>query len=218
MKRYQAIRLLSIAAAAATTLGTAQAQSTDTLNTVKLGVTYYQTHSQTNGVTGLGVPAGADAKVGNATTVIGVYERQIAPDLGLELVLGVPPTIKAKGAGTVEFLGEVLSAKNVAPTLFATYHFGQKGQTLRPYAGLGVNYTKFTGVTTPYGWKVNLSDSWGLAGQVGVDYALTPQLGLWSSVAMVQVKSKLVAVGANVLQSTIDFKPIVYSAGVSYKY
>jgi outer membrane protein len=218
MKRHQAIRLLSVAVAAAAATGAVQAQSANSLNTVKLGVTYYQTHSKTDGITGLGVPAGADAKVGNATTVIGTYERQIAPDVGLEVVLGVPPTIKAEGAGNVAFLGEVLSAKNVAPTVFAVYHFGQAGQTLRPYAGVGVNYTKFTGVSTPYGWKVSLTDSWGLAAQAGVDYALSPSLGLWTSIAKVQVKSKLVAVGASVLQSTIDFRPITYSAGVSYKY
>jgi outer membrane protein len=43
------------------------------------------------------------------------------PNLGVEFVLGIPPTIKAKATGSVAFLGDnVLSARNVAPTLFTS--------------------------------------------------------------------------------------------------
>lgn len=188
------------------------------LNTVKGGLIYYQTHAETTGITGIGVPAGADADVGNATTLLLSFEREIAPNIGVELVLGWPPTIKANGAGTVAFLGEVLSAKNVAPTLLFNYHFGDRSARWRPYIGLGVNYTYFADAKTPYGWDVNLSDSWGLAGQLGIDVAIDKQWGLFASIAKVQVKSDLAAIGATVLQTTIDFRPVTYAAGVSYKF
>ena len=207
-------RSLSLLVATATLAGGALAQA----NTVKLGVISYQPHARTTGITGLGVPPGADATIGSATTVLFTYEREIAPKLGIELVLGVPPTIKAQGSGTVPFLGEVLSAKNVAPTLLVNYHFGAAGAQLRPYLGVGVNYTRFTGASTPYGWQVSLSDSWGLAAQAGVDLALTPQWGAFASVGVAQVKSDLVAVGAAVLRTTIDFRPVTFAAGVSYKF
>lgn len=202
-------------------LATASLASTASLaqlNTVKGGLIYYQTHAETTGVTGIGVPAGADADVGNATTLLFTYEREVAPNIGVEVVLGWPPTIKAKGAGSVAFLGEVLSAKNVAPTLLVNYHFGDRGAKWRPYIGLGVNYTYFADAKTPYGWDVNLSDSWGLAGQLGIDVAIDKQWGLFASIAKVQVKSDLVAIGATVLQTTIDFRPVTYAAGVSYKF
>ena len=208
-------RLLVLAALAAMAAsGTAQAQN----STVKGGVIYYQTHAKTNGVTGVGIPPGADATVGNATTLLLTYEHALSPVVGVELVLGVPPKIKARAAGSVAFLGEVLTARNVAPTLLLNYHFGASGATLRPYVGVGVNYTKFTNVTTPYGWDVHLSDSTGLAAQLGVDWALNKQWGLFASVAAVQVKSDLLAVGATVLQSTIDFRPVTYSAGASFRF
>ena len=212
------IRSLSLLIAASTLAGGALAQAGAMPNTIKLGVIFYQPHAQTSGITGLGVPAGADASIGSATTLLGTWEREVAPNLGIELVLGVPPTIKAKGAGTVAFLGEVLSAKNVAPTVLINYHFGDAGNALRPYVGIGVNYTRFTDAKTPYGWKVSLSDSWGLAAQVGVDYALGSQWGLFASIGTAQVKSDLVAVGASVLRSTIDFRPVTYAAGVAYKF
>lgn len=206
--------IAAIASAAAMASGAAQAQ----VHTLKLGAAQYTTHEKTSGVTGVGIPAGADATIGNASTVLLVYEYALAPNLGIELVLGVPPKIKARASGSVAFLGEVLTAKNLGPTVLLTYHFGQAGATLRPYVGLGVNYTRFTGVTTPYGWDVKLSDSVGLAGHVGLDYAIDKQWGLYASVAAAKVKSDLLAVSGTVLQSTIDFKPIIYSAGVLFRF
>ena len=188
------------------------------LNTVKVGVIRYQTHAQTNGITGVGVTPGADADVGSATTVVFTYEREVLPRIGVELVLGVPPTIKARGAGSVAFLGEVLSARNMAPTVLVNYHFGDAGDRLRPYVGLGLNYTKFVGKKSPYPWTLHLSDSLGVAAQVGVDYSIDKQWGMFASVAAVKVKSDLVAVGATVLQTTIDFRPVTFSAGASYKF
>lgn len=212
------IRSLSLLIAASSLAGGAFAQSDAPRNTVKLGAIFYQPHAKTSGITGLGVPPGADATVGDATTVLATYERALAPNMGIELVLGLPPTIKAKGAGTVAFLGEVLSAKNVAPTVLINYHFGDAGSALRPYVGIGINYTRFTDAKTPYGWQVSLSDSWGLAGQIGVDYAMSKQWGLFASVGAAQVKSDLVAVGASVLRSIIDFRPVTFAAGVAYKF
>lgn len=205
---------LCIALLAAATALPALAQD----NVFKLGLTRYDTNAKTSNLGGIGLPAGADVSVGDATTVIFVGERMVTPNVGVELVIGVPPKIKASGAGSVAFLGEVLEARNAAPTVLVNWHFGQAGDTWRPYAGLGVNYTRFVGIKSPYGWDVSLSDSWGLAGQVGVDYAINARWGLFASVAAVKVKSDLVAVGANVIQATIDFRPVVWSAGMSYRF
>ena len=208
------IRLIALAAWAAS--GAAQVHAQD--STLKAGVIYYQTHARTNGVTGIGIPPGADATVGNATTVLLTYEYALSPNVGVELVLGVPPKIKASASGSVAFLGEVLTARNVAPTLLFNYHFFAPGSTLRPYLGVGINYTKFTDVKTPYAWDVHLSDSTGLAVQAGLDWALNKQWGLFASVAKVDVKSNLTATGAVVLQSMIDFRPITYSVGASFRF
>lgn len=188
-------------------------------NTFKLGITRYDTHSVTSGIKGIGVPPGADAKTGDATTVIFVYERLLMPNVGVEFVLGIPPRIKSRATGTVAFLGgDVLSARNVAPTVLLNYHFGTAGDAWRPYVGLGVNYTKFASARSSIAPQVDLSDSVGLAAQLGVNYALSKQWGLFASIAAVKVKSDLVAVASSVLTTTIDFKPIIYSAGLSYKF
>lgn len=206
---------LALAAALACTTPGAWAQD----NVVKVGATYYQPHSRTNGISGIGVPAGADAEVGNATTVIFVYERLVTRDLGLEFVLGVPPHIKAKATGTVAFLGnDVLSARNVAPTLFLVYHFLPADVPLRPYVGAGVNYTRFADVKSSLAPDVKMSSSTGLALQAGLNYAINKDWGLFASIAKINVKSKVVAIGPTVLTTTVDFRPLVYSAGVSYQF
>ena len=210
-------RLQSLAVAMAAMLA-AGAASADN-NVFKLGVTEYTTHSRTNGVSGIGVPPGADAETNNATTVIFVYERMVSPNVGVELVLGIPPRIKAKATGSVAFLGDdVLSAKNVGPTLLLNYHFNAPGDTWRPYLGVGINYTKFANIESKLATDVKMSDSTGWVVQGGVDYALNKEWGLFASVAALKVKSKVVASGSTVLQTNIDFRPIVYSAGVSYKF
>ena len=207
----------SLALAAALALCTFGAAAQD--NVFKVGVTRYDTHSKTNGISGIGVPPGANAETNDATTVIFVYERMFTPQIGAELVLGIPPTIKAKATGSVAFLGSnVLSAKNLAPTLLFNYHFGGPGDTWRPYIGAGINYTKFTSVKSSLASDVKMGNSTGLALQVGLDYAITQDVSVFASVAKVNVKSKVVAAGATVLTTTIDFRPIVYSAGVSYRF
>lgn len=211
---HKTIRTLTLLSTATLLAGGALAQA----HTFKLGAIQYETNAKTNGLTGLGVPAGADVTVNSATTALFAYEREIAPNMGLELVLGLPPTLKAKATGTVPFLGEVLSAKNVASTLLLNYHFGAADSQLRPYLGVGVNYTRFTSATSPYGWQISLSDSWGLAAQAGVNVSLGKQWGLFASIGAAQVKTDLVAVGASVLRSSIDLRPVTYSAGVAYKF
>jgi outer membrane protein len=214
MKTLPTLALVALALAS----GTAAAEGD---NVVKIGVTRYDSHSKTDGITGIGVPPGADVDVEAATTVIFVYERlltPISPNLGLEFVLGVPPTLKAHGTGSVAFLGEVLSAKNLAPTLLLNYHFFGPDTALRPYLGIGINYTHFSDIKSSLASDVQMSNSTGLALQGGVNYAINKQVGLFASVAKVNVKSKVVAAGATVITTTVDFRPIVYSAGVSYQF
>jgi outer membrane protein len=207
------LRPLALLALAAT-CGAAQAQ----LNTAKAGVTRYDTTSRTTGISGIGIPAGADARTGDATTMLFTFERELMPHLGVELVLGVPPKITAQATGSVAFLGEVMSARTVAPTLMVNWHFGESGDRWRPYLGAGINYTRFSEIRTPYGWDVHLSDSVGAAVQAGIDMAIDKNWGAWASVAALKVNSDLTAIGAVVLRTNIDFRPTVYSAGISYRF
>lgn len=187
--------------------------------TFKTGVTRYDTHARTSGITGIGVPPGADASVGDATTAIFVLERRLNDNVSAEVVLGVPPRVKSRGAGSVAFLGDdVLSAKNVAPTFIVNYNFGDASARLRPYLGVGLNYTKFSGARSKLAPEVHMSDSTGLVVQGGVNWAFNKTMGLYASVARVDVQTDVVAIGPTVLTSHIDFRPWTYSAGLWFRF
>ena len=81
-----------------------------------------------------------------------------------------------------------------------------------------MNCTKFTIVTTPCGWDVNQSDSTGLALQAGLDRQLSKHSVLFASVAKIDGTCNLTATGVFVLQSTIDFRPLTYPVGVSFRF
>ena len=187
--------------------------------TIKAGAIRYDAHSKTDGIQGIGIPPGADAEVGDATTVVLIVERRLTPNLSAELVLGVPARIRSKATGSVAFLGnDILSAKNFAPTLLLTYTFFDASQALRPYVGVGVNYTTFRSIKSSLAPKVEMSDSTGLAVHAGLNYAIDKQWGLFASVGRVDVKTKLVATASTVLTSNIDLRPTTYSAGLSYRF
>lgn len=80
------------------------------------------------------------------------------------------------GRGQVTALGKVIDSKVLPPTLTLQYHFAPEAN-LRPYVGLGVNYTHFfdesvSGILDQHAAKVSLDNSWGLAAQAGVDIAI----------------------------------------------
>jgi outer membrane protein len=215
MKQLERPVIANLALAAAVLGAPVQAQET----MIKLGVIRYDTHARTNGISGIGIPPGADASVGDATTLVLTAERRFGGRYGAELVMGVPPRIRADASGSVAFLGPgVLSARNVAPTLLFNWHLGQAGDRWRPYLGAGINWTRFTDVQSRLAPKVQLGDSLGPAVHAGIDYAIDKQWGAYASIAALRVKSKLVATGPTVLTSTIDFRPLTYSAGLSYRF
>ena len=210
------IQLLACRRGPRLALRRAQAQD----NIFKVGAIRYTTNSKTNGIQGVGVPPGADAETGDATTLLLTYERALTPNIGVELVIGVPPKISAKATGTVAFLGDdVLSAKNVAPTLLVNYHFGAPGDAWRPYVGAGINYTKF--VEREVQARARRGDERldrpGRAGSAST--TPRPRTGACSPASpRCRRKSKLVAAGTTVLTTEIDFRPTTYSFGVSYRF
>jgi outer membrane protein len=210
-------KLLSLATVLAV-LGTSGAAMAQGWN-VKVGALRYDTSSKSDGIRGIGVPPGADAVVGDASTVVFTIERRFGENLGAELAIGIPPRVKARGAGSVAFLGDdVLSAKNFGPTFLVNYHFGSQGAALRPYLGLGVNYTWFKSVKSKLAPDVYMTDSWGLAAHAGIDWALAKNVGVYASIARIDVRTELMAVGSSVLTTSIDFRPWTYSAGVRFSF
>ena len=206
---------LALAAALAFTAFAAEAQE----NVVKVGITRYDTHSRTDGISGIGVPPGADAEVGDATTVIFVYERLFTPNVGLEFVLGVPPRLKAKATGSVAFLGDdVLSAKNVAPTLLLNYSLlhAERRVAAVPRRRHQLHALHQRQVEPRPRRQDGQLDRPGAAGRP----QLRDQQGHRPVREHRQAQRQEQGRGGRrpVLTTTVDFRPLVYSAGLSYQF
>jgi outer membrane protein len=226
---------IAVAAVAVLAGGVAQAQD----NIFKIGLIRYDTHSETSGLSAsaagnpIQLPPG-DATTTDATTLLLTYERMLMPNVGLEFVVGIPPEIKANADGNLAAalrqLGygtDILSAKNVSPTVLLNYHFGQPGDVWRPYLGAGINYTRFTSIKSSLPTdSISMSSSTGLAIQAGVNYAVDKNWGLFASIARVDTKTDVDAVvSAGVLapvpvtiKTSVDLKPWTYAFGAYWAF
>ena len=114
---------------------------------------------------------GAKAGVGNAWSAGITVTYMATENIGIELLAAWPfkHTIKGEGALSGINLGDT---KQLPPTLLAQYYFFPKGP-VRPYIGAGINYTIFfdTNGNAPVD-NLDLTNSWGFAGEVGVDVDL----------------------------------------------
>ncbi|NEX60664.1 OmpW/AlkL family protein [Noviherbaspirillum galbum] len=227
---------LHIAAAAAVIAGTvlsaasASAQSVPQ-NTLRLGVAHIGIHSKSDDFTTNGpaflTPQPAGITVDDANTLVIAYTRRLNANLDLDLILGIPPQHDVKGRGTLAPFGTVSKVKQASPTAFINYNFGDEANRFRPFVGVGLNFTRFYDAkSTDAGnlasggpTKIELSDSWGLAVQAGLNYKLTDRWSLNGSVATADVKSDLKATTGSIERRTrIDFRPVVMTVSVGYSF
>ena len=85
--------------AAAMALSLPAAEALAQANVVKVGVTRYDTHSTTTGIQGIGIPPGADAQTGDATTLILVPQQLLALVRAIEAGAAAPASLRVVAVG-----------------------------------------------------------------------------------------------------------------------
>lgn len=226
----------ALALALAGLSGAASAQQ----NIVRFGITHIEPHSSASDATGpflLGPPSGVSIDVKNQDTAFLSFARTLNDNMEVELALGYPPThdVAAKlnpaivpGYIVSSFQGQtVAKVRQIAPTLFFNYKFGEAKATWRPFVGVGINYTRFDKrESTAAGNALNggptdisLTDSWGLAAQAGVSYRISDQWSLNASLATARVKTTLTATTAGAARNIdIRFHPVVMTVSLGYAF
>ncbi|WP_299687242.1 OmpW family outer membrane protein [uncultured Tateyamaria sp.] len=189
MTRFCATLLLTALAA---TSATAQSQGDWTLG-VGLGAVLPKSDNGTVASTA------ATVDDGYALTITGEYFFR--DNWGIELLAATPfaHDITLSGIG---FAGSV---DHLPPTLSLNYHFPTQS-AWTPYLGVGVNYTTFTDVDSPLG-DLDLDDSWGLAVQAGVDYAISDKDAFRANIRWIDIDSDVTLNGVDIGTAEID--PIV---------
>jgi outer membrane protein len=125
--------------------------------------------------------------------------------------------------GTGKQLGEVT---HLPPTVTVNYYFNDPSSKFQPYLGAGLNYTiffdeEFTSANAGAGLQdLSLSDSFGLAAQVGVDYMLDDKWFVNGSVRWIDIDTQA-SFNLNGTPGSVDnieIDPWVYTVSIGYKF
>ena len=192
----------------------------DTRHTLDLGVYYnYLGDAVVNGFSGAGVPPRASMELDNLTALWLSYEFHATPNIGLQLSTGIGGSFTADGAGSLAATGALFKADQFSASGFVNYHFFEPANALRPFLGLGVTYTAFSGIRSYTGQSVDLSNEWSLAVQAGARYAIDRNWSVVGTLGTGWPKSDVTFSGAGGRQTAqLEFRPVVFTLGVGYSF
>ncbi len=202
------LQSLVLAAATALTMTTAFAVPAGTWS-IAAGAHYVDPKSD-NGTLNNGLSVDVDGDV--RPTISGEYF--IANNVGVELLAAIPfhhDFDLNDAAGN-----RILSGKtqHLPPTLSLQYHFDgyNMPMNVKPFVGVGVNYTTFFKEKVSNGADLDLDDSVGVAGHIGLDIPFAPTESFRIDARYMDIKTdaKLNGVDAG----EIDISPWVY--GVAF--
>ena len=139
-------------------------------------------------------------------------EYFVKDNLGVEVLAALPFQHDISVVG----VGKVGSTKHLPPTVSLQYHFGQG--KVKPFVGVGLNYTTFFSTKSEgaiAGTNLDLSDSWGLAAHLGVDFKVGEKGAIRIDYRKIDIDTKVKLNGANLgTKNTVNIDPSVY--GVAY--
>ncbi|MEC5318829.1 outer membrane protein OmpW [Brenneria populi subsp. brevivirga] len=160
-------------------------------------------------------------KVDNNTQLGLTFSYLVTDNIGVELLAATPFNHKVGLNG----VGTIAEVSHLPPALMAQYYFGEKADKLRPYLGVGVNYTMFFDEKFNDRGKSNglsdlsLTNSWGVAAQAGLDYNLDENWLINASLWWMDIDTD-VKFNAGGQRQTIDTRldPWVFMFGVGYRF
>ena len=197
---------------------------------VRAGAVTVQTKENTSSVKvdrGANLNLGGKATLDNDTQLGLNFAYMVTDHWGVELLAATPfkHDVAIKGTSLDPVNGKLGSLKHLPPTLSAVFYPMDSGNKFQPYAGLGVNYTWFFDEKVSSDAKqrgfnnFRVQNSWGWAAQLGADYMLTDNLMLNAQVRYIDIETDAyVNYGGLRAKVNVDVEPLVYMAGIGYKF
>ncbi|WP_240901371.1 OmpW family protein [Thioalkalivibrio sp. XN279] len=158
--------------------------------------------------------------VDDKTGVTFNFTYMYTKNIGVEVLAALP----FEHDISVETLGEVGSVKHLPPTISLQYHF-LPDSVFQPYAGIGVNYTRFFSesekgvLVDPLGVTLDVdSSSFGLAAQLGFDYMVTDQWFLNFDLRYIDIDVDAKIREVPEINGTVNIDPVVYGIHLGYRF
>ncbi len=140
----------------------------------------------------------------------------ITPNIAAELIAGTTRhdiSLKGSAAGNSVGLGSV---KLLPPTLTLQYHFSPT-ETIRPYAGAGLNYTIFYGAKTGgAATSLQYQNHLGYALQAGLDYMIDKKVSINFDIKKIFLKTRVQVNDAYTANVRLD--PWLFGVGMGYHF
>jgi len=109
------------------------------------------------------------------------------------------------------------STKHLPPTLTLQYYpLGGTDSQVQPYAGVGLNYTTFFSEEIDGPDDLELDDSWGVAGQLGLDVVMGDHWAINAAAWYIDIDTDASLGGTDI--GTVNIDPWVFMGGVSYRF
>lgn len=210
------MKLQSLVLAAATTLAMTSAFAVPAGTwTVGAGAHYVDPKSDNGTVTVPTKPTATtlavDVDSDIRPTLTGEYF--FADNLGVELLAAIPfhHDITLTDATGAEIKGRT---QHLPPTVSLQYHFDgyNMPMNVKPFVGVGLNYTTFFKERIYTGDDLNIKDSYGVAGHVGVDFPYSATEAFRIDARYMDIKPDVELNGADI--GSVDISPWVY--GVAF--
>lgn len=135
----------------------------------------------------------------------------ISNNVAAELILGTSHhevTLNGNSLGKVSVL---------PPTLTLQYHVMPEA-AVRPYVGLGVNYTMFYNSGLANDAISIKNSSWGMAYQAGIDFQVTKNGFINFDVKKIDIKTDVYLNASNTTLTTLKINPYVIGVGYGMKF
>lgn len=166
-----------------------------------------------------GVPVpGADVRIPNSLTVAAEIGYFFTPNFAIGLAGGYPPLVKVEAKGSITGLGTLGKVDGGPMALTAQYHFTGLGR-FQPYIGAGpslmVVFKSHDGAVT----DVKTDHALGFAGQVGFNYMLDNNWGVFVDLKKVYLRARTSgSLGGAPIRATVTLDPLVLHTGLTYKF
>jgi outer membrane protein len=155
----------------------------------------------------------ADLEVDNGTSFTFTVSYFLTSHVAVELLAAYPFTHDF----TLQAPGLKIDGKvdHLPPTLSVQYHY-PVGENFIPYVGVGVNRTYFFNADVNAPVDVNIDDSTGLAGQIGLDIMVNKKWLVNAEVRYIDISSNVDINKVNV--GNVDINPWLYGLNVGYRF
>jgi len=156
--------------------------------------------------------SGLSLDASNETTLELDFTYFVTRNIGFEL------TLANKKHGITSASTPIGDVSLLSPTLMLQYHFAPDSPSFRPYAGAGINYTRFHNINLLAGGATLDRNSWGGALQLGADFPINKTYFINVDLKKIWIDTDVQLTATGATAANFKINPLIFGLGVGMKF